>query len=66
MYSAIFLFGMAQGLLLDNHLAGWSALVSFLPMYLRRVPREERMMLDHFGDEYRAYLARTHRLFPRL
>ncbi len=35
-------------------------------MYLFRVPREERMMLDHFGDAYRAYSARTGRVLPRL
>jgi protein-S-isoprenylcysteine O-methyltransferase Ste14 len=30
------------------------------------VPREERMMLDRFGEEYRAYMDRTGRVVPRL
>lgn len=64
MYSAIFLFSIGQGLLLDNWLAGWSALVCFTPLYLVRTPREERLMLDVFGDEYRAYMAETGRLWP--
>ena len=65
MYTAIFLVGVAQAMLIENWLAGWSALVSFGIMYLVRTPREERMMLQHFGDEYRAYMQRTGRLLPR-
>jgi protein-S-isoprenylcysteine O-methyltransferase Ste14 len=34
-------------------------------MYLLRVRREERMMCEFFGDEYRTYMCRTGRLFPR-
>ncbi len=65
MYAAIFLFCIAQGLLLQNWLAGWSALVTFAPMYFRRAPREETMMVDYFGEEYHEYMRRTGRLFPR-
>jgi protein-S-isoprenylcysteine O-methyltransferase Ste14 len=65
MYAAIWLWGIGQALLLPNWLAGPAALWSFLPMYLLRVPREERLMLDTFGDEYRAYAARTGRVFPK-
>ena len=66
MYAAILLFGIAQALLLANWLAGWSAFVTFAVMVLVRTPREERMMLEHFGDAYRDYMLRTGRLFPRL
>jgi protein-S-isoprenylcysteine O-methyltransferase Ste14 len=66
MYAAIFLFGLAQGLLLNNWLAGWSALATFAVMYFVRVPREERMMCECFGDEYRDYARQTGRVFPRL
>jgi len=66
MYSSALLWGVAQVLLLHNWIAGLAGLVAFLPLYLVRVPREERMMLDHFGDEYRAYCALTGRILPRL
>lgn len=66
MYAAHWLWGIAQALLLHNWLAGPSLLACFLPLYLVRVPREERMMLDRFGDEYRAYMNRTGRSVPRL
>jgi protein-S-isoprenylcysteine O-methyltransferase Ste14 len=33
---------------------------------LVRIQREERMMLDEFGDEYREYMARTWRLIPHV
>ena len=33
---------------------------------LVRTPREERMLLARFGDDYRAYMARTGRYLPRL
>ena len=66
MYAAHWLWGIAQALLLWNWLAGPAMLVTFLPLYLVRVPREERMMRDHFGDEYRSHVKRTGRIIPRL
>ncbi len=66
MYAAIWLVSLSQGLLLDNWLAGWSAVAAVAPMYLIRVPREERMMCDAFGDAYRDYMRETGRLWPRL
>jgi len=65
MYAAIFLWCIAQALLLPNWLAGWSALATFSLMYILRTPREEQMMCEFFGDEYRAYMNQTGRLFPR-
>jgi protein-S-isoprenylcysteine O-methyltransferase Ste14 len=66
MYSAIWLFSLAQGLLLQNWLAGWSGFVLFGVMYFLRTPREERMMEEVFGQEYRDYMRQTGRIFPRL
>lgn len=66
MYASIFLFSLAQAILLPNWVAGWSAFVPFTVLYLIRAPREEQMMCTFFGDEYRDYMRRTGRLFPRI
>jgi protein-S-isoprenylcysteine O-methyltransferase Ste14 len=65
MYASIWLWGIAQTLLLQNWITGWASLVLFLPMYLLRVPREEQMMLEQFGEAYRAYMNHTGRVIPR-
>lgn len=49
-----------------NGNAGPAGAASFLPLYALRVPREERMMLEKFGEAYRAYAKRTGRVVPRL
>ncbi len=64
MYLAIWLWSLAQGLLLENWLAGWSALVTFAPMYFIRTPREEALMLEAFGTDYRDYMTRSGRILP--
>lgn len=65
MYAAIFLFAIAQGLLLQNWLAGWAGFVSVAVLYLVRTPREEKMMSEFFGQSYRDYMSTTGRLWPR-
>jgi protein-S-isoprenylcysteine O-methyltransferase Ste14 len=65
MYAAIFLFAVAQALLLENWLAGWAGFVTVAILYLVRTPREEKMMCEFFGDQYRDYMQRTGRLWPR-
>ena len=66
MYSAHWLWGIAQALLIHNWIAGLTSLVIFLPIYLLRVRREEQMMLEQFGEEYRLYMRQTGRIIPRL
>jgi len=66
MYASIWLWAIAQGMLLENWLAGWSIFPAFAAMYVLRTPREERLMCEAFGDAYRAYMLRTGRLIPRL
>ncbi len=65
-YAGLWLWAVAQPLLLQNWIAGFALLVLFIPLYLIRMPREEQMMLDHFGEDYGAYMKRTGRVLPRL
>lgn len=64
-YAAVWLMALAQALLLHNWIAGPAGLLGFLLVYWIRVPREERMMEDHFGDEYRRYREHTPAILPR-
>jgi protein-S-isoprenylcysteine O-methyltransferase Ste14 len=66
MYASQWLWSVAQPLLLQNWIAGWAGLLLFLPLYVLRVPREEQMMLEQFGEAYRSYMDRTGRIVPRL
>ncbi|MHC4326000.1 MAG: protein-S-isoprenylcysteine O-methyltransferase [Planctomycetota bacterium] len=66
MYTAHLLWAIAQGLMLSNWIAGWSFLLLSVPLYLMRIPKEEQMMLEQFGAQYRTYMNRTGRLIPRI
>jgi protein-S-isoprenylcysteine O-methyltransferase Ste14 len=33
---------------------------------IARVPKEEKMMIEQFGDEYREYVSETGRFLPKL
>jgi protein-S-isoprenylcysteine O-methyltransferase Ste14 len=64
MYTAFWLWAVAQALLLPNWVGGFAGLVGFGILFFGRVAREERMMLESFGDKYRAYMSRTYRIIP--
>lgn len=64
MYSAFFLWAVAQVLLLQNWIAGPAGLVGFGLLYAFRVGREEAMMRAAFGQQYVDYIARTKRVIP--
>jgi protein-S-isoprenylcysteine O-methyltransferase Ste14 len=66
MYASQFVYSLAQILLLQNWIAGPAGLVTFTIFYLIRVSNEEEMMLKNFGAEYKKYMQRTGRVFPKL
>ena len=66
MYTAFWLWALAQAFLIPNAVVGPAGLVGFGTLYFFRVKKEESLMLETFGDEYRAYVKRTGRLVPRV
>ncbi|QCK88393.1 isoprenylcysteine carboxylmethyltransferase family protein [Phreatobacter aquaticus] len=64
MYSAFFLWGLAQLLLLQNLIVGPAGLIGFGTLYCFRIAREERMMHEAFGQHYAEYADRTKRIIP--
>ena len=66
MYTAHLIWAIAQAMLLQNWIAGPTFLITNLLLYMRRIPREEEMMIKEFGNEYRNYMEQTGRLLPKL
>lgn len=61
-------FLMFAALALMTGLVVWVGIagLAFAAFILWRVPREEARLIEVFGDEYRAYMRRTGRFFPKL
>jgi len=66
MYTAGLTASVSALLLSANWLVGGSWLAMHGVQFAGRIPLEERLMVQQFGDTYRAYMLRTGRLFPRL
>ena len=60
------LIGFLSGIALVT--ANWffiALLVVSIVVLALRIPKEEQMMSEDFGEEYKAYMQRTGRLFPK-
>lgn len=64
MYSSFLLMAAGQALLLSNWVVGLAGLIGFAVLFFLRVGKEERMMLETFGPQYRAYMENTKRIIP--
>jgi protein-S-isoprenylcysteine O-methyltransferase Ste14 len=64
MYTAIWVWVTSLGFVIANWVPIIFA-VGAAVILVARVPREEQMMLERFGDEYREYLKRTGRFLPK-
>ena len=65
--TAIFwLLALAQAALIPNWIAGLSGVVGWGILFFLRVGREEQLMIETFGDEYRTYMRQTARVLPWL
>ena len=64
-YLAFLLMQISLLLLSSNWLIGFSGIAIILGVILVRIPVEEQMLIEQFGDEYREYMQRTGRLLPK-
>lgn len=55
---------IAFGMMADNWFIALLGILAFIAM-AARTPKEEANLMEKFGDEYREYMKRTGRFFPR-
>lgn len=65
MFTQIWIWTIAQSLILSNLYAGFSGIITWAIVYFVRIPKEEKMMLEHFGNQYKEYMEQTGKLLPR-
>jgi protein-S-isoprenylcysteine O-methyltransferase Ste14 len=58
-------FYISFGMMADNWLMMAMGVLSFILMAIR-TPKEEANLIEKFGNEYREYMKRTGRFFPKL
>ncbi len=63
-YLTMMIFVTAIALIAANWFLMAFLVISIVDLALR-IPREEQMMIEVFGDEYQAYMQRTGRLLPK-
>ena len=64
MYSVFYLYMIGILLLTSNWLIGGLMLVGLTAVMITRLEREEAVMLEKFGENYRVYMKRTGRFLP--
>ncbi len=63
-YLSMILFMISLALITSNLILVLFLVVSYIDLQIR-IPKEERMMIDEFGDKYEIYLMQTGRLLPK-
>jgi len=66
MYTDIFVMCIGMGLLAANWFIGIGGVLLIVLIVAFRIRREEAMMVQAFGDQYRDYAAVTGRFLPRM
>ena len=65
LYTALDAYGLSLALVSANWFFVLFFFVSLIGLTLR-VPKEEHMLLDQFGDQYHSYMQHTGRYFPKM
>jgi protein-S-isoprenylcysteine O-methyltransferase Ste14 len=63
-YTSMFIWVIGLAIFTANIGFALIALLTIIGLILR-VPKEEKMMIEHFGDEYKKYMQITGSIFPR-
>ena len=66
MYTQHWLWIILQGILLDNYFVEIFGIITFGILYFTRINKEEELMIEEFGEEYKKYMENTGRLLPKL
>lgn len=66
MYTALNAFSLSMALMTSNLIIIFFAVLVAVPFPWIAEEEEERMLLETFGDEYRDYMRRTGRFFPKM
>jgi len=64
MYLGLLIYFGGQAFVAHNLVVGVGGLLGIMLLVTFRLEREEQMLIDEFGDEYKAYADRSHRLIP--
>jgi len=63
-YASLWLIVLAQPLLVHHWIYGLSGLPTFALLFFHRLRREEGMMINAFGDQYRDYMRQVGGVIP--
>lgn len=63
MYTALFSVYLGLGLISSNYIIIILMIMAVISLAIR-IPKEEKMLIEKFGDEYTTYMQNTGRLFP--
>lgn len=65
MYTALFSVYLGLGLISSNYVIIILMIIAIISLAIR-IPKEENMLIEKFGDEYKTYMENTGKLFPKL
>jgi protein-S-isoprenylcysteine O-methyltransferase Ste14 len=65
MYTFFYILAISTALISANVCVGLFGIIAWTILYTVRVEKEEDMLLEQFGEEYKEYMERTGRLVPK-
>jgi protein-S-isoprenylcysteine O-methyltransferase Ste14 len=65
MYTSLFIIYLSFALLTCNYIIIILTLLAIISLIIR-IPKEEKMLISEFGEDYKNYMLSTGRFFPKL